>query len=86
MEKSFRPKISCRFKIRQDIESWIGFFDTRGVLTFNEAGAFIANQMKGDKDIREIGEVVKDKFPSMEDPMNEVISVAKQLEVAGLLE
>ena len=86
MEESFKPKISCRFKIRQDIEAWIGFFETRGVLTFNEAGAFIANQMEGDKTIRQIGEAVKNRFPSMEDPMNEVISIAEQLREAGLLE
>ncbi|MAF20207.1 MAG: hypothetical protein CMI55_00835 [Parcubacteria group bacterium] len=86
MEESFKPRISCRFKIRQDIESWIGFFETRGVLTFNEAGAFIAGQMEGGKTIRQIGEAAKDRFPNMEDPMNEVISIAEQLKEAGLFE
>ena len=82
MKESFKPKINCRFRIRQDIEEWVGFFETKGVLIFNEVGAFIVEQMRGDKTVKQIGEMVKTNFPDMEDSMNEVISIAKQLKEA----
>ncbi|MBL7053176.1 MAG: PqqD family protein [Candidatus Portnoybacteria bacterium] len=75
-------KIKCRFKIRQDIEKWIGFFETKGVLTFNEVGAFIVEQMRGNKTVKQIGEMVKINFSDIEEPMNEVISIARQLQEA----
>ncbi len=61
-------------------------FETRGVLTFNEVGAFIVEQMKGDKSIKQIGEIAKARFPAIEEPMNEVISIVEQLEEAGFFE
>ncbi|MCG2700226.1 PqqD family protein [Candidatus Parcubacteria bacterium] len=82
MKESFKPKINCRFRIRQDIEEWIGFFETKGVLTFNEVGAFIVEQMIGDKTVKQIGEMVKNNFPDVEEPVNEVISITKQLKEA----
>jgi len=86
MKESFKAKINCRFKIRQDIEGWIGFFETKGVLNFNEVGAFIVEQMREGKTIKQIGEIVKAKFPTMEESVNEVISIAEQLKEANFFE
>ena len=86
MKESFKPKINCRFRIRQDIEKWIGFFETKGVLTFNKVGAFIVEQMRGDKTIKQIGEMTKTNFPDVEDSMNEVISITKQLKAADFFQ
>jgi len=79
MNEEFVPKINCRFKIRQDISSFLGFFQGKGVLTFNEIGAFIVKQMTGEKSLREIGQSVKDTFPKVENPLDEVMSIARQL-------
>ena len=83
MNEKFVPKVNCRFKIRQDIDGYIGFFQIKGVLTFNEVGAFIVSQMTGDKNIQEIGKLVGDNFPKMKNPAGEVVSIAKQLQDSG---
>lgn len=36
MNDRFVPKINCRFKIRQDLDGFLGFFQGKGVLTFNK--------------------------------------------------
>jgi len=79
MSNKFAPKINCRFKIRQDIDGFLGFFQGKGVLTFNEIGAFIVKQMTGEKNLQEIGQSVKDTFPAVENSMDEVLSIARQL-------
>lgn len=83
MNDKFVPKINCRFKIRQDLNGFLGFFQGKGVLIFNEVGAFIVKQMTGEKNLREIKQTVKENFPTIEDPENEVVSIAKQLKEAG---
>lgn len=83
MNDKFVPKINCRFKIRQDLSSFLGFFQGKGVLTFNEVGAFIVKQMTGEKNLREIGQSVKDAFPGVKNPLNETFSIAKQLQESG---
>lgn len=83
MDEKFMPKINCRFKIRQDLNVFLGFFQGKGVLTFNEIGAFIVKQMTGEKSLREIGQLVKNTFPTVENPIDEVLSVAGQLQESG---
>lgn len=83
MNKEFVPKINCRFKIRQDINGYLGFFQGKGVLTFNKVGAFIIKQMIGEKSLREIGQLVKNTFPEVENPIDEVLSIAGQLRKSG---
>lgn len=83
MNDKLVPKINCRFKIRQDINGFLGFFQGKGVLTFNDVGAFIVKQMTGEKSLREIGYSVKNIFPSVENPLDEVSSIAEQLRESG---
>lgn len=83
MNKEFVPKIGCRYKIRQDIDCYLGFFQGKGVLTFNEVGAFIVRQMTGEKSIHEIGLSVGETFPEVESPLSEVLSMAEQLQESG---
>jgi len=83
MNEQFVPKIKCRFKIRQDISGHLGFFQGKGVLTFSDVGAFIVGLMTGEKNLREISEMVKNSFPQVENPVNEVMSIAEQLQEAG---
>jgi len=77
------PKINCRFKIRQDLNGFLGFFQGKGVLTFNEVGAFIVRQMTGEKNLREIEQSVKEAFPAIDNPESEVAGIAEQLKEAG---
>jgi len=83
MNDKFVPKIKCRFKIRQDIDCFLGFFQGKGVLTFNEVGIFIVGQMTGEKSLREITQSVKKAFPAIKNPKSEVNDIAKQLRESG---
>lgn len=83
MNDQFVPKINCRFKIRQDLNGFLGFFQGKGVLTFNEVGAFIVGQMTGEKSLRKIKQSVKETFPAVDNPESEVVGIAKQLEESG---
>lgn len=86
MNDGFVPKINCRFKIRKDLDGFLGFFQGKGVLTFNEVGAFIVKQMMGEKNLQEIGQSVKIAFPEVGEPLNEVLSIAGQLRNSGFLQ
>lgn len=83
MNSKFVPKINCRFKIRQDLDGFLGFFQGKGVLTFNEIGAFIVKQMTGEKNLQEIKRSVKNTFPAVENSMDEVLSIVRQLRESG---
>lgn len=83
MNDKFVPKINCRFKIRQDLNGFLGFFQGKGVLTFNEVGVFIVKQMTGEKNLQEIGQSIQDAFPTVENPLDEVLSIAGQLQDSG---
>ena len=83
MNDKFVPKINCRFKIRQDLNGFLGFFQGKGVLTFNEVGVFIVGQMTGEKNLREIEQAVKESFPAINNPESEVNNIAKQLRESG---
>ena len=83
MNDKFVPKINCQFKIRQDIDGFLGFFQGKGVLTFNEVGAFIVKQMTGEKSLLEIERSIRDTFPVVDNPENEVICITEQLREAG---
>lgn len=83
MNDKFVPKINCRFKIRQDLDGFLGFFQGKGVLTFNEVGAFIVKQMTGEKSLREIEQLVIDAFPGVDNPKGEVLCITEQLREAG---
>lgn len=86
MNDKFVPKINCRFKIRQDLDGFLGFFQGKGVLIFNEVGAFIIKQMTGEKNLQEIGQLVKDTFPEIENSVNEVSSITKQLQESNFFD
>lgn len=83
MDSEFIPKINCRFKIRQDLNGFLGFFQGKGVLTFNEIGVLIVGQMTGEKSLREIEWAVRKAFTEIADSKGEVVGIAKQLEEAG---
>lgn len=83
MNDKFVPKINCRFKIRQDLDGFLGFFQGKGVLTFNEVGAFIVEQMTEEKSLREIEQSVREVFPAIDNPESEVVGIVKQLQEAG---
>ncbi|PJC00960.1 MAG: hypothetical protein CO073_04815 [Candidatus Komeilibacteria bacterium CG_4_9_14_0_8_um_filter_36_9] len=83
MNDKFVPKINCQFKIRQDIDGFLGFFQGKGVLTFNEVGAFIVKQMTGEKSLREIEQLARDTFPALDNPKNEVLCITEQFRDAG---
>ncbi len=85
MNDKFVPKINCRFKIRQDLDGFLGFFQGKGVLTFNEVGAFIIKQMTGEKSLREIEQSVGNAFPTTVNPENEVTFIIEQLREAVFL-
>jgi len=85
MNTEFIFKINCRFKIRQDINGYLGFFQGKGVLTFNKVGAFITKQMTGEKNLQEIVQLVKNTFPEVENSIEEVSFIAKQLQESGFL-
>jgi len=72
-----------RFKIRQDLDGFLGFFQGKGVLTFNEVGAFIVKQMVGEKSLREIEQLARDTFPAVDNLKNEVLCITEQLREAG---
>ncbi|MFH1611846.1 MAG: PqqD family protein [bacterium] len=82
---SFIPKINCRFKIRKDIDCHIGFFQTKGVLTFNDIGAFIVNQMIGNKSIQEIADSISSEYSDIENPLEEVVNIVSQFQDSGFL-
>ena len=83
MNNKFVPRINCRFKIRQDLDGFLGFFQGKGVLTFNEVGAFITKQMTGEKNLQEIKQSVINTFPEVDNPENEVLCITEQLREAG---
>ena len=85
MDDNYTPKINCRFRIRQDISGFIAFFETRGVLTFNEIGGFIMLQIDGGQSLGGISLLVKEKFPEVDDPMLEVKYIMKELQGQDLL-
>ena len=86
MNKIFIPQITCRFKIRQDLnDTYFGFFHLKGVLTFNEIGAYIVNHIDGKRVIADIASLVCNKFSAVENPLNEVKSIVKQLHDAGFI-
>ncbi len=85
MNNQFIPKINCRFKIRQDLDGFLGFFQGKGVLTFNEVGVFIVKQMTGKKNLKEIEELVRNTFPSVKNPLEEVLSITTQLKESDFI-
>lgn len=85
MKPTFIPKINCRFKIRRDINNHIGFFQGKGVLIFDDIGAFIVSTINGNLTISEIAETLKSAFPKIKQPVEEVIAIITQLQKAGYL-
>jgi len=85
MDTFFIPKINCRFKIRKDVDGHIGFFETKGILSFNEIGAFIVSQMTGHNNIQEIAELAKEKFSDLKKPIEEVNNIVIQFQKSGFL-
>ena len=85
MKSTFIPKINCRFKIRRDIHNYVGFFQGRGVLIFNDIGAFIVSTIDGKQNISKIAKALKSVFPKVKQPIKEVTTIIAQLQKAGYL-
>ena len=86
MDKKSIPQVVCRFKIRKDLNgSFVGFFHTKGVLTFNELGAFIVEKIDGQTNISEIAKVVSRRYPDVDNAFNEVMKIVQLLLDAGFL-
>lgn len=49
-----RPTINCRFRLRKDLDGYIGFFEGRGILTLNETAARIVRLIDGRRSIEDI--------------------------------
>ncbi len=79
MNDNFVPKISCRYRIRKDINGYVGFFERNGILILNEISAFIVLHMDGERNLRDIGDLLRKKFPKIKDPIGEVRSIATEL-------
>jgi len=86
MDKKNIPQMTCRFKIRKDLnETYVGYFHTRGILIFNEIGAHIVNNVDGVKNLVDIANSVNKQFPKVKNPLNEVKNIVKQLQDAGFI-
>jgi hypothetical protein len=85
MDISLVPKIDCRFKVRRDLTGHIGFFQGKGVLTFNDVGVFIVNNMTGEKSVGEISQLLGEIFPEVLDPESEVDLIVTTLLESGFL-
>ena len=85
MKKSDKPRSDCRFKIRKDLDSYIAFFQMKGVITLNEIAAYILSQIDGKNSIQDITRLVKKQFPEIKYPYQEVVDLVKNLCEAGYL-
>ena len=54
IESSSRPRIKGEYRMRQDSECHIGFFKSRGILTFDSLSASIMSLVDGVKSVEEI--------------------------------
>lgn len=77
--------INCRYRTRKDIGMYLGFFANRGVLTFNELGAFIVDRLNGEHTVEELVNLVEKNFSLVENPNLEVENVVKQLQDAKFI-
>lgn len=59
-----KPRINCRFRIRKDIEGYVGFFKGRGVLTFDETSARVIQLMDSQRSIEDIASEMEKHQPS----------------------
>lgn len=59
-----KPRMNCQFRIRKDLEGYIGFFKGRGVLIFNETSAHIVQLMDGRRSIENIIVTMEKSQPS----------------------
>ena len=86
MNKKTIPQMTCRFKIRKDLNgTYVGYFHTRGILIFNEIGACIVNNIDGVRNLIDIANLVNDQFPKVKNLLNEVKNIVKQLQDAGFI-
>lgn len=85
MDPSYVPTISCRVKMRKDIDCHLAYFQGKGVLKFNELGALIVSLIDGRKNLIKIAEEIKFVYPEIKEPFNEVAEVVFQLRNAAYL-
>lgn len=85
MDNNFVPQFTCRFRIREDIDCHIGYFESGGVLTFNDIGSFIVRCINGRNSIQEIARQLNEEFPEVESPIGEVQDIIQQLQDCGFL-
>ncbi|PIR04938.1 MAG: hypothetical protein COV57_01730 [Candidatus Liptonbacteria bacterium CG11_big_fil_rev_8_21_14_0_20_35_14] len=58
-----KPKINCRYKIRQDLDGYIGFFKDRGILTLDETASKIITLMDGKHSVEHIIADMENNYP-----------------------
>lgn len=66
-----KPRINCRFRIRKDLEGYVGFFKGRGVLTLDEPSAHIVQLIDGQRSIKDIVAAMEKSQPSKNGQMRE---------------
>ncbi len=59
-----KPRINCQFRIRKDLEGYIGFFKGRGVFTFDEICQRVIHLMDGQRSIADIISEMEKRQPS----------------------
>jgi len=59
-----RPRINCRYKVRQDLDGYVGFFKDRGILTLDETAAKIIALIDGQRSIEQIISDMENDHPS----------------------
>lgn len=75
-----KPRMNCRFRIRKDLEGYVGFFKDQGILTFNETAAHIVQLINGQRSIEDIIAKMKKDQPSQNGQTREdVLSFLKSI-------
>jgi radical SAM protein with 4Fe4S-binding SPASM domain len=59
-----KPRMNCQFRIRKDIEGYVGFFKGRGILTLDETAVRIVQLMDGQRSIEDIAAEMERGKPS----------------------
>lgn len=68
-----KPSVNCRFRIRKDLDGYIGFFKGRGVLAFDETSASILQLIDGQHSIEDIVGAMNKNQPSQNGEVREVV-------------
>jgi len=70
---SAKPRLNCQFRIRQDLDGFIGFFKNRGILTFDETSARIFQLIDGRRSVEDIIVAIAGVEPSLDGLIRETV-------------